>query len=35
MADERKSSQKLLSPIGDPSMMKLGVLEGVVIASFN
>ena len=32
MADV-KSSQKLLSPIGDPRMTKLGTLERVVIAS--
>ena len=33
MADDAKSSQKLLSPIVDPRMTKLGTLERVVIAS--
>ena len=31
--DDAKSSQKLLSPIGDPRMTKLGTLERVAIAS--
>ena len=35
MADERTSSQKLLSQIGDPKMTKLGALEHVVIASWK
>ena len=33
MADDAKSSQKLLSPIGDPRMTKLGTFELVVVAS--
>ena len=35
MADDRKSSQKLLSPIGDPRMTKLGTVERVLIASWK
>ena len=31
MADDAKSSQKLLSPIGDPRMTKLETFERVVI----
>ena len=33
MADDAKSSQKLLSPIGEPRMTKLGTFDCVVIAS--
>lgn len=35
MAEERKSSQKLWSPIDDPRMTKLGAFERVVIASWK
>lgn len=35
MAEERKSSQKLWSPIDDPRMTKLGAFERVVIVSWK